>query len=307
MKTTNNLTIAGGTGFLGQVLIEQLQGSFDTIYVLTRKFRPDYENVKYIQWDGLTLGDWQQTIDHSNTVINLSGKSVDCRYTQKNKIAILASRVNTTRALGKAILLSKTPPTLWINSSTATIYKDEKQKLMDEFTGEIGHNFSENVAQNWEQAFFDCYKRGVRQVALRTSIVLGKKGGALLPLKNLVKSGFGGKQGDGEQKVSWIHEQDFARSVQFIIENEHIEGVINLVAPTPVTNKKFMKSLRETLQVSFGLPLPRPLLEIGAKLIKTETELILKSRNVIPDRLLQQGFRFRFPRVELALKDLLTS
>lgn len=304
---SNNLTIAGGTGFLGRVLIEQFKDSFDTIYILTRKFRPDYDNVKHVIWDGLTMGTWQKIIDNSEVVINLSGKSVDCRYTQKNKIAILASRVNTTRAIGKAILVSPTPPSLWINSSTATIYKDEKQKPMDEFTGEIGHSFSENVAQNWEQAFFDCYKRGVRQVALRTSIVLGKKGGALLPLKNLVKFGFGGKQGDGSQKVSWIHEKDFARSVAFIIKNQHLEGVINLVAPTPVTNKTFMMHIRKILNISFGLPLPKPLLELGARLVKTETELILKSRNVVPDRLLQQGFSFKFPRVELALKDLLLS
>ena len=307
MKTTNNLTIAGGTGFLGQVLIDQFRTSFDTIFVLTRTFRPNHDNVNYILWDGLTLGDWQAVIDKSNVLINLSGKSVDCRYTQKNKIAILASRVDTTRVLGKAILLSPTPPSLWINSSTATIYKDEKQKPMDEYTGEIGNNFSENVAQNWERAFFDCYKRDVRQVALRTAIVLGKKGGALVPLKNLVKAGFGGKQGEGDQKVSWIHAQDFARIVQFIIENNDLEGVINLVAPSPVTNKKFMQTIRKTLNISFGLPLPAPPLKIGARLIKTETELILKSRNVVPNRLLQQDFRFMFPKVELALKDLLKS
>ncbi len=307
MKTTNNLTIAGGTGFLGQVLISHFKNNFDTIYVLTRKYRPNHENVEYILWDGVTLTDWQTVIDNSEVVINLSGKSVDCRYNQKNKTAILASRVDSTKALGKAILLSPAPPSLWINSSTATIYKDEKHRTQDEFTGEIGHSFSEKVAQNWEQAFFDCYKRGVRQVAIRTSIVLGKNGGALRPLKNLAVLGFGGKQGSGKQKVSWIHEQDFVRSIQFIIDNQNIEGVINVVAPTPITNKKFMQVFRETLNISFGIPMPKPLLEFGARIIKTETELVLKSRNVVPNRLLQQGFKFMFPTVQFALKDLLKS
>ncbi len=305
--TSSHIIIAGGTGFLGKILLEYFKDKYHTIYVFTRCFRPDHDNVKYVLWDAQTLGDWTQHIENAQVLINLCGKSVDCRYNQKNKIAIMASRVDSTRALGKAVLLAKNPPKVWINSSTATIYKDARKQLMDEATGAIGNTFSENVAQNWERTFFDCYRREVRQVAIRTSIVLGKYGGALTPLVQLAKIGLGGTQGDGGQRISWIHEKDFARSVEFIIQSEKMQGAVNLVAPTPITNQKFMQQLRKALRVPLGIPLPKPLLELGARLIKTETELILKSRNVVPSRLLNTGFSFRYSNLEKALNDLITS
>lgn len=301
-----NITIAGGTGFLGQVLIDYFKDKVNQIYVLSRNFRPDQENVKYLIWDGKTLASWTNAIDDSQVVINLAGKSVDCRYTPKNKQAIITSRVESTIALSQALHQSPTPPQLWINASTGTIYEHSESTPMDETHGRLGSGFSEEVAKRWERAFFDFYRREVRQVAVRIAIVLGKHGGALQPIKALSKLGFGGQQGNGNQQISWMHEEDFARSIAFIIQNPETEGVINLAAPMPIRNKRFMQHLREILKVPLGLNLPKPLLEIGARLIKTETELILKSRYVQPKRLLKAGFKHKFANPEQALKDLLT-
>lgn len=307
MKLQNStITIAGGTGFLGQVLIDYFKTKVKHIYVLSRNYRPNSENITYLIWDGKTQGTWTKAIDASDVLINLAGKSVDCRYTEKNKRAISESRVESTRALGRALLESPKPPLLWINSSTGTIYEHSESTPMDEQQGRLGNGFSEQVAKQWERAFFDFYRRDLRQVAVRIAIVLGKNGGALQPIKALSKIGFGGKQGSGKQQMSWVHQEDFARSIEFIIENPQQEGVINLAAPLPVRNSRFMQYMRDILRVPLGIDLPKPLLEFGARIIKTETELILKSRYVQPKRLLKAGFKFKFPTAEAALKDLLT-
>lgn len=301
------LTIAGGTGFLGRVLIDYFTPKTEQIYVLTRKFRPNTAHVKYIIWDGKNQGKWSAIISKTHVLINLSGKSVDCRYTHKNKQAIIQSRVEATRALGTAIMNSTHPPRLWLNSSTATIYKHSLDTPMSEKEGELGHGFSVGVATRWERTFFDFYKKDVRQVALRTAIVLGKKGGALSPLIAISKLGLGGPQGDGKQKVSWLHELDFARSIAHIIEQDNLQGVINLVAPNPVTNTTLMQQLREILKAPFGIPMPKPLLELGAFFMRTETELVLKSRYVMPTKLQESGFTFKFNRLYPALQNLIQS
>ena len=303
---TKTITIAGGTGFLGQVLIDYFKTRVKQIFVLSRNYRPSENNVIYLLWDGQTQGEWSKAIDASDVLINLAGKSVDCRYNQKNKEAIIESRVSSTKALGMAIFNSKTPPNVWINASTGTIYEHSESTPMDETNGRLGNGFSEQVAKRWEQSFFDFYRRDVRQVAVRIAIILGKRGGALQPIKALSKLGFGGQQGNGNQQISWMHEEDFARSIAFIIQNPETEGVINLAAPLPVRNKRFMQYMRDILKVPFGINLSRPLLELGARFIKTETELILKSRYVQPKRLLQAGFKHKFSNPEDALKDLLT-
>lgn len=298
------IVIAGGTGFLGNALITYFQNNTETIIVLTRGENNIIKNVKYVHWDAKTLGDWKNELDNADVLINMTGKSVDCRYHQKNKDLILSSRINSTKVLGQALQECKYPPKIWFNSSTATIYRHSLIKEMDEIDGEIGKGFSVDVATSWENEFFKTSTPNTRKVALRTSIVLGKNGGALPPILRLTKLGLGGKQGSGNQKISWIHEQDFCRSIEFIINNTNIKGVINVVAPNPITNKQFMKKLRQVLGIAIGIPTPRFILELGARIINTETELILKSRNVIPKKLQNRGFQFMYSDLEKAFYQL---
>lgn len=299
------LIIAGGTGFLGTVLIEHLSTSFDEIVLLSRKQKLPKKQIRTVVWDAKTLGNWSKELDGADVIINMTGRSVDCRYTPSNKVEIMQSRVASTKVLGLAISQCENPPHTWLNSSTATIYKHSLDTLMDEKNGTIGQGFSVEVAKAWETTFFNSPTPTTRKVALRTSIVLGKKGGALQPIKTLTRLGLGGKQGSGNQKFSWIHEIDFAQSIAFILDHTSIHGPINLVAPIPSTNSALMKMMRKHLHIPFGLPTGKKLLEIGAALIGTETELILKSRNVIPKRLQEAGYTFAFNTLDTALIHLL--
>jgi uncharacterized protein (TIGR01777 family) len=257
-----------------------------------------------VNWDAKSFSDWEAALESANVIINLAGKSVDCRYTEKNKAEILASRIDSTKILNEAILQCKNPPKHFINSSTATIYRHSEDKEMDEYTGEIGNDFSMNVAKSWEKTFYETETPKTMKTAIRTSIVLGKDGGAFVPLKKLTQLGFGGKNGNGKQFISWIHEKDFARAVEFIIEKE-LSGSINVVSPKPIRNEVFMKKLQQAIGIPFGLPISKSMLEIGAKIIKTETELVLKSRNVIPKRLTENGFEFEFGDLEKTFKNLI--
>ena len=216
-----------------------------------------------------------------------------------------ASDVYKRQILNKAVLNCKNPPKHWLNSSTATIYRFSLDKQMDETDGEIGNDFSINVALSWEKAFFKTETPNTLKTALRTSIVLGKNGGAFIPLKTLAKIGFGGQQGKGNQFISWIHEEDFVNAINFIIQKEII-GVINIVSPKPIRNYDFMKKLRKTVGFPFGIPMSVFLLEIGSFFIRTETELVLKSRNVIPKKLLENGFKFKFQNVDDVFQNLLS-
>ncbi|WP_163407868.1 TIGR01777 family oxidoreductase [Flavobacterium ajazii] len=298
------LIIAAGTGFLGQVLVNHFKNKFEEIVILTRRNSKTVDGIKYVNWNARTFSGWEKELENATVLINLAGKSVDCRYTQKNKKAILLSRIESTKILNKAVLNCKNPPKHWLNSSTATIYRFSLDKQMDEADGEIGNDFSINVALSWEKAFFKTETPKTLKTALRTSIVLGKNGGAFIPLKTLAKFGFGGRQGKGNQFVSWIHEEDFANAVDFIIEKE-ITGVVNVVSPKPIRNNDFMEKLRKAVGFSFGIPLNNFLLEIGSFFIRTETELVLKSRNVIPKRLLEKGFEFKFGEIEGTFKNLI--
>lgn len=299
----NKIIIAAGTGFLGQVLLDYFKDKTEDLIVLTRGKSAYKDGVKYVHWNATTFTGWENELENADVLINLAGKSVDCRYNETNKKEILDSRINSTSVLNLAVKMCQNPPKHWLNSSTATIYRHSIDQQMDEATGEIGNDFSMNVAQAWEKTLFEIDTPHTLKTALRTSIVLGKNGGAFLPLKNLIQFGFGGKQGNGKQFVSWIHELDFARAVEFVIENK-ITGVINLVSPEPIRNAEFMKKLREALQVPGGIPINQKMLEFGAKIIGTETELVLKSRNIIPKRLLENGFAFTFGQTETAFKDL---
>ncbi|URC13213.1 TIGR01777 family oxidoreductase [Flavobacterium sp. B183] len=301
----SKLIIAAGTGFLGQVLIHHFKNKFEEIVILTRGKSQIIDGIKYVNWNAKTFSGWESELENATVLINLAGKSVDCRYTSKNKKAILLSRLESTKILNKAVLNCKNPPKHWLNSSTSTIYRFSLDKQMDEVEGEIGNDFSINVALSWEKAFFKTETPNTLKTALRTSIVLGKNGGALLPLKTLAKIGFGGKQGKGNQWISWIHEDDFARAIEFIIKKE-MTGKVNIVSPNPISNTDFMQKLRKAIGVPFGISLNQLFLEIGSFFIRTETELVLKSRNVIPKRLLEKGFAFKFENIDPAFQNLLS-
>ncbi|MEO9967445.1 MAG: TIGR01777 family oxidoreductase [Reichenbachiella sp.] len=298
------IIIAGGTGFLGQCLASHFTKQGHQVIILTRRTSARHNDIKYIQWDGTHLGTWCQSLDGAEMLINLAGKSVDCRYTESNKKKIYSSRLGATSILSQAILGLDRPPKLWINAASATIYRHAEDREMDEESGEIGDGFSVDVCQKWEDIFNNIDIPNTRKVILRTAIVLGKDGGALSPLKNLARLGIGGRQGSGKQYVSWLHEKDFVNIVDFIIENEGLSGVVNASSPNPITNRLFMKTLRGTLGIPFGINSPKWLLEIGALIIRTETELVLKSRRVVPKRLTDRGFRFSYPEIDKALAEL---
>jgi uncharacterized protein len=298
------LVITAGTGFLGQVLVNHFATIFEEIIILTRGKSEIKNNIKYVHWDAKTLTGWENELENATALINLAGKSVDCRYTPENKKEILDSRVDSTAILNEAVLGCKNAPKHWLNSSTSTIYRFSLDKQMTEETGEIGDDFSMNVAKIWEKTFFEVQTKRTLKTALRTSIVLGKNGGAFVPLKALANIGFGGKQGKGNQYISWIHEKDFASAIEYIIQKE-MTGIVNIVSPKPISNQNFMQKLRKTLHMPIAIPIPEVLLKIGAKIIKTETELVLKSRNVIPQRLQENGFVFEFDTIEKAFQNLI--
>jgi len=298
------LVIAAGTGFLGNVLVNHFKNKFDEIIILTRGESKTIDTIKYLNWNAKTLSGWEKELENTDILINLTGKSVDCRYTEFNKNEILNSRIDSTKILNQAVLQCKNPPVHWLNSSTSTIYRHSIDREMDEYSGEIGDDFSMNVAKSWEKSFFETETPKTLKTALRTSIVLGKKGGAFLPLKNLVKFGLGGKQGNGNQFISWIHEEDFARAVEFVID-EKLTGNINIVSPKPIKNREFMKTLQNSLKVVIGIPVSERLLKLGTKLIGTESELVLKSRNVIPKRLIDNGFEFEYADLKKAFNNLI--
>lgn len=299
------MVIAAGTGFLGTVLIDFFKESYQEIVVLTRRKSERKNNIQFVHWNANSLTGWEEVLENADVLINLAGKSVDCRYTPENKAAILSSRIDSTRVLNEAVLQCKNPPKHFINSSTATIYRHSEDKQMDEYSGEIGDDFSMNVAKSWEKAFYDVQTDKTLKTAVRTSIVLGKNGGAFIPLKRLTQFGLGGKVGNGNQFVSWIHELDFARAIAFIIDN-NTTGSVNVVSPRPVRNVDFMRKLRKAVGIPFGIPVSITLLQIGAKIIQTEPELVLKSRNVIPKRLTENGFTFEYQDLEKAFKNLLS-
>lgn len=302
----NKLILAGGTGFLGQAIIDKFNNSGTQIIVLTRGPERQEKQITYLNWDGKTLGKWAEALDGANVLINLTGKSVDCRYTEKNKAEIISSRVDATRVLALAINKANHPPAVWLNCASATIYRYTEDKPMDELTGEIGSGFSVEVCKKWEASFAESLTPETKKIALRISMVLGKGGGVLPVLKKLVNVGLGGTMGSGNQYISWIHEEDFINVLMWLIENENAKGCYNLAAPQPVRNIDFMKTFRQILNKKIGLPATKWMLEIGAFFLRTETELVLKSRRVVPTRLLSEGFTFQYPQMEKALKNLLS-
>jgi hypothetical protein len=288
------IIITGGSGYIGQVLAQYFINKNDEVHIISRnKPKKLPQGVSFAYWDSKNLGDWTNTLENATAVINLAGKSVNCRYNEANKAEIFASRLDSTKIVAEAISKCKNPPSIWLNSSTGTIYRHAEDKPMDEDKGEIGSGFSVNVATSWEKAFYESsIPPNIRRIALRMSIVFGDSGGAFPYYANLAKWGLGGKMGNGKQKISWIDDQDVCRAIDFLIENTHLDGVFNLASPEAISNADFMKLLRNAYKTPFGLPTAHWMLKIGSWLLGTETELVLKSRWVYPKRLLDAGFKF---------------
>ena len=302
----NKIVLAGGSGYLGTVLARHFRHLADKVIILSRTVKPADGNVQTISWDGQQEGDWVRQLESADLLVNLCGKNVNCRYTEKNKEEILLSRTTPTLLLGNTIQQLQHPPALWINVTSATIYRHAEDRAQDEDTGETGYGFSIDICRQWEEIFFQTPAPCTRKIALRMGIVLGQRDGVFPRLLNLVKWGLGGRQGDGAQYISWIHEQDAARCIEWLTDQTGQSGIINCTAPEAIRNRDFMAIIRQAYGTPIGLPAPTWLLEIGAAFIGTETELILKSRWVSPKRLLDAGFSFHYPAASNAVHDLLS-
>lgn len=302
----NKVVLAGGNGYLGTVLAGYYSPLAERVIILARTAAPNRGNIETCVWDGKTEGDWQQQLENADLLVNLCGKNVNCRYTKDNREAILQSRIIPTSLLGRAIRKLKHPPALWINIASATIYRHAEDRPQDEENGDIGYGFSVDICKAWEQTFFASETPATRKVALRMGIVIGRQDGAFPRLLGLVKSGLGGRQGNGQQYMSWIHEWDAARVTEWLLERNDLEGIFNVTAPEPVQNDVFMKEMRSAYGIAVGLPAPQWLLEIGTWLIGSETELLLKSRWVVPARLLKEGFNFHYPQAAQAIRDIMS-
>lgn len=309
-STDPKLILPGGAGFLGQLLTDWFAERGWKVVILSRRPSADRSSVRYVYWNGESLGPWTSELEDADALVNLAGRSVNCRYHSRNRRAMLDSRLNSTRVLGDAVRRCHQPPRVWLNSSTATIYKHSFDREMDE-SGEIGATsaaqdaFSIEIATRWERAFNEAETPQTRKVALRMAMVLADMPGTVYcVLRRLARLGLGGKMGSGEQYVSWIHHLDLCRAIEWLLSHDDIVGPVNLAAPEPVTNREMMRSLRRTFGVKVGLPASEWMLEIGAFLMRTETELVIKSRRVVPALLLASGFEFEHPQFESAICEL---
>jgi uncharacterized protein len=306
------IVIPGGSGQVGQILARHFHENGHAVTVLTRT--PNPTPWRSIAWDGLTPGPWVDELENSDVCINLAGRSVNCRYNSTNRRIIFDSRVQSTNLLNQVISALNHPPAVWLNASTATIYRHSLDRPMDEYTGELGGNepgapdtwnFSIQVAKAWEEAFFSTPTPRTRKIALRSAMTFSPdRGGVFDVFLSLVRHGLGGANLPGNQFVSWIHEADFIRSIEFLIANETFTGPVNLASPNPLPNRDFLRALREAWGTRIGLPTTNWMLEIGTFLLRTESELVLKGRQVVPGRLLAAGYQFTFPHWPEAARDL---
>jgi uncharacterized protein len=306
------IVMSGGSGQIGTLLARAFVADGHEVVVLSRT--PKNAPWRAVRWDGETVGEWAAEIDGADVVVNLAGRSVNCRYNAENRRLIKDSRIQSTLAVGKAIALAARPPRVWLQASTATIYAHRYDAANDEATGVLGGSevgvpdawrFSIDVAKSWEQAANEVNLPQTQRVLLRSAVTMSPDlGGVFDMLSGLVRRGFGGTNGNGRQYVSWIHDRDFVRAVYWLIEHPELSGPVNLAAPNPIPNAEFMRILRAAWGIRFGLPAAKWMLEIGAFFLRTETELILKSRRVVPTRLLQSGFVFQFPTWTEATADL---
>lgn len=298
------IVIAGGTGFLGQSLANYLQKHEYEVVIIARHEIRDLP-YKFCQWDGENVGEWAKELENAEAIVNLAGRTVDCIKTPDHCDEILRSRVESTRAIGRALKQTNNPPKIWIQMATAHIYGDPPRAICTEESA-TGYGLAPTVGKVWEETFKESLPESTRGVIMRTSFVIGKNGGALKSLSKIVKLGLGGKVGSGNQGMSWLHELDFNRFVHQSLEENKFEGIYILSSPKPVSNKEFMKKLRRTLRMPLALPTPEWIARLGANLVfKTDPELAIYGRYVVPKRLMDEGFQFEFPELQDALNDLL--
>ena len=313
-KQKLRIVIPGGSGQVGTILARHFHAEGHDVTVLSRSPKP--AAWKTAAWDGETLDpSWTSLLEGADVVIHLSGQSVNTRYTEKNKKILMDSRVVPTLLVGRAIEACVNPPKLWMNASTSTFYRGSYSGPMDEFSGQLGGgegdfpekwNFSIDIARRWEEAFYSSSTPATRKIALRSSVTMSPDaGGVFSILLRLVRFGLGGTEGPGNQYVSWIHDRDYIRATEFLIEHEEISGPVNFTAPHPLPNRDFMRDFRRAWGAPIGLPAYTWMLVIGTFLLRTETELILKSRRAVPTVLLQSGFTFDFPTWPEAVRDLI--
>jgi uncharacterized protein len=306
------VVLPGGSGQVGTLVARALHERGDEVVVLSRS--PQRAAWRVVPWDAETLGAWAQELEGAAVVVNLAGRSVNCRYTPENRRQILDSRVDSTRVVGEAIAAAQQPPRVWLQASTATIYSHRYDAPNDEASGILGGNepdapaswsFSIAVARAWEDALEKADTPKTRKVALRSAVVLSPdRGGIFDTLLGLVRKGLGGTSGDGRQFVSWVHEADFLAALDWLAGHEEMSGAVNIASPNPLPNAQFMEALRRAWGAPIGLPATAWMLAVGAIFLRTETELVLKSRRVVPGRLLASGFSFRFPDWDVAAQDL---
>ena len=308
------IVIVGGTGQVGGVVRRHLAGVGHEVLVLSRHLEELEPGVRHRLWDGRTVDDWAEEVDGADVVLNLAGRSVSCRYTEQNLRQMMDSRVDSTRAVGRALEQAAEPAPLWLQMSTATIYADRRDAANDEATGIIGGQepgvpdyweFSVRIARHWEAAQQEADLPGTRRVALRTAMVMSPdRGGVFDYLSWMARLGLGGPVAGGGQYVSWIHADDLCRAVEFLIERQDLDGPVNVAAPAPLAQREFMRDLRHAWGHRPGLPATRSMAALGAWALRTDTELLLKSRRVVPGRLLDSGFSFDFPQWSEAALDL---
>lgn len=287
--------IAGGTGFIGTYLKKRFEQDGDSVLIISR-------GSGNVQWKADQI---ESALEDADVLVNLAGRNINCRYNEKNKKQILESRISSTTLLGETLKKVSHGPKLWINASASAIYSPQNKYAAVENSLDLGFGFLAQVVKIWESTFFGFQLPRVRQAVLRTSVVLGKSGGAFHTLSLLTKYGLGGQVGSGKQMFSWIHVEDYYRIVRFLIENENLSGVINCTSPGAVTNKDLMKSLRHEMKIPLGIPAPAFAVKLGARIIGTEPELLLDSSWLYPEVLLNNGFEFQYPDITGAAKNLL--
>ena len=298
------IVVAGGSGFLGRALVEELNRDNTEVVILTRSPRATSDPMRLdVRWDGATLDAWASELDGARAVVNLTGRNVDCRHTKANRRRILESRVDSVRVIGEAIARAKDPPSVWVQASALAIYGDPTEET-DEDSPQ-GEGFLADVCKEWEREFNESVTPDTRKVALRIGLVIGPGGGALPRLSGPARVWLGGTVGRGDQYVSWLHIADLNAIIRAAIEHESYRGVYNATAPTPVPNREFMRALRSALGRRWGLPMPSAAVQVGTVFMRTEASLALTGRRCVPQRLAEQGFQFQWRELEPALRDVL--
>ena len=299
------LIIAGGSGSIGRELISHMKDDFNEIVVLSRSPSAVKQNHRMVQWDAETLDDWTAEVEDSTAVINLTGKSIQCRFTAKNKRLLWDSRIKSTEILGKAISNCERPPKVWINASGTSIYPETIAEGWTEETLEVGTGFLAQLSAAWEEATKASPTPLTRKVITRICPVLDSKEGFLPPLIRLSRLGLGGKAGSGKQIISWIHARDLSSAFSFLLNHDELQGIFNLGSPDPRSNADFMRCLREQVNMPFGIPAPAFAIKLGSSVIGIDPSLILDSSYVLPARLQNSGFAFKFSTLEAAIEELL--